>query len=924
MAVLATILVLILELAQLSDGQESKVYVGTGVNGSTEVKRGNATVVLGGLFAGHLGNDNNECGRIIDPSIQRIEAMAFATQKINDDPNFLPGVTLAFEIRETCTQTNRALEASLHYVDGRNRATFGQGISGVVGAAVSRVSISVARLFRLFQIPQISFASTAHVLSDKMIFDYFFRTIPPDSLQARVMADMVEYFNWTYVIAMHTGDVYGIEGIQAFISELKRHNSTKKCVAMSSIELSTDATATDYDAAIEKLNQKWVHNATVVVMFAQLSTANGILEAVRRKKLVDSKFASRNLTWISGDGLGESVREDLYNTAQGILSIIPRSFLSEEFDRYFQSLRPNNSTNPWFREYWESFFNCSLSSQSHRGLQECDVENQAISSTLGYRQSAKVTFTIDAVYAFAHAIHKLQQDICEGGPGLCEDILDSRSGDEAIRGDLLLEYLHNISFRGISAEVVDFDKNGDQLGGYIIKNLKMKANGQFVYETIGHWDEVPLNRSTPLEIFGAIQWSDGQTNNAPKSICSHPCGNGEYPEPVAGQAECCWTCKPCSGHNTVSMGTVCQVCERGYAPNDLKTECVLIPSSYLTWSHGWSIAILLLDCFGIIATAAIAVVFIVCYKHQLIKASSRELSAIMLTGLMLCYLLPFFFLVEPAPWTCAIRRFGVGFCFALCYSALLVKTNRIHRIFNRPADSVSAPSLISPQSQLFFVALLVAVQVVIASIWLIGERPSIAHIFNKHSTELKCAHSPYSGLPITLAYSCILLLITTYFAFRTRKVPQNFNEAKFINFAVYSLCILWLAFIPTYYATASLGTAYQTGSLVLAITLNATVTLCVLFVPKMYYMYYNFRKQTESQSETFTGLKQVDKSKPPHTFTLLSFLTRGSVATTQLDASNNTVTTEKNGAKGIQVDGFILQIGNATSQERTTDASTQT
>ena len=923
MAVLAAKLVLILELALFSEGQRGKVYIGTGVNGSMEATPGNDIVVLGGLLAIHSGTPENEieeCGAIIDPSIQRVEAMALATQKINDDPNFLPGVTLAFEIRETCTQTNRALEETLHYVSGRNEAAFGRGISGVVGATVSRVSISVARLLRLFQVPQISFASTANILSDKTTFDYFLRTIPPDSLQARAMADIVEYFNWTYVIAMHTGDVYGTEGIQAFISELQKHNSTKRCIAMSSIELPTDATVLDFDKAVEKLSQEWVHNATVVVLFGQLSTATGILKAVHQKQEGDPKFASRNLTWIGGDAWGDRVPEDLYETAQGMLGVIPRSYLSVEFDRYFQSLRPlSNSTNPWFDEYWETFFNCSLTPQSSEaGLQECNVANQTITSDLGYQQSGKVTFTIDAVYAFAHAIHRLQQDYCQGGSGLCEKIIDTRSGGKAIRGDLLLRYLHNVSFNGISTEIVNFDENGDQQGGYVIKNLQKNLNGKYIYKTIGHWDELPLNRSKPLEIFrDKIQWSDGQSNSIPKSICSHPCDNGEYPEPVASQSECCWICKPCAG-DTVSTGTTCEACGRGYIPNDLKSECEEIQPSYLTWSHGLSIVILLLNCAGIIATTAVVIIFIVYHKHQLIKASSRELSTIMLTGIMLCYVLPFFFIAKPVPWICGVHRFGVGFCFALCYSALLVKTNRIHRIFNRSPNSNQVPPLISSESQLFFTGLLVAVQVVIASVWLIIERPSIIHIFNKYSTELKCGESSHSGLPVTLVYNFILLLVTIYFAFRTRKVPQNFNEAQFVNLAVYSLCILWLAFIPTYYATAVLGTIYQTGSLVIVIILNATVTLCILFLPKTYYLF--FRKQAKCQSDTFTGLKHVDTTKP---LTSLSVLDTPAMPT-QVDVTSKNIvslTTTENGNEG---EWATFPARNKISQKDTSDAATQT
>ena len=861
---LALLALEVFHLIWLIGGQEALVYVGTGVNDRME-NRDNDVIVLGGLFPVH-DVENNQCGDVLDTDIQRLEGMVLATQKINDNHSILPGVTLAFEIRDTCAQANIALEQSLKYVSARSlRIGPGTangtilGISGVVGAAFSRTSTAVARLLRLFKVPQISYASTANILSDKTIFDYFLRTIPPDSLQARAMADIVEHFNWTYVIAMHTGDIYGSEGIRAFIDELGKRNSSLKCIATSSIEIPEVATTDDFDRAVKQMNQEWVSNATVVVLFGQRDTAIGLLKAVRQKMETDPNFASKNFTWIGSDGWGDRVPAELYEIAQGSLSVIPRSFVSNEFDNYFQSLNPlNYSANPWFREYWESIFNCSLGNRP--GLKECDLANQVISPMSGYRQNGFVTFSIDAVYAFAHAVHKLQRDFCRGGPGLCQAILDTRSGGVAIQGELLLEYLHNVSFSGMSTGVISFDSNGDQQGGYVVKNLKKNSDGGFVFEVIGHWDEVPLKRSTPLEIYGNIQWSHGRGNDIPRSLCSHPCGNGEYPEPIADQVECCWICRPCPGTNAVSTGLACRECERGYTPNDMKTECALIQPSYLMWSHGWAVVILILTCSGIIATTAVTIIFTVYHKHQLIKASSRELSVVLLSGIMLCYLIPFFFIAKPSPWICAVRRFGVGFCFATCYSALLVKTNRIHRIFNQSPNSSQNPPLISPQSQLFLTSLLVAVQVVIALIWLVIERPSITHVFYQFSTELKCGESPHIGLSITLGYNFLLLLVTLYFAFRTRKVPQKFNETKFINFTVYTLCILWFAFIPTYFATtARLGTIYQTGSLVLAIILNATVTLCILFLPKIFYLL--FTKQTESQSDPMTSLnlKHIDK-----------------------------------------------------------------
>ena len=839
----------------LVGGQEitDKAYIGPKVNGSnTDV------VVLGGLFPVH-DVDKNRCGKFFDSDMQWLEGMVLATQKINDDNSILPGVTLAFEIRDTCAHANIALEESLKFVSGRSlKAANGRvwGISGVVGAAFSRASTSVARLLRLFQVPQISYASTANVLSDKTIYDYFFRTIPPDSLQARAMVDIIEYFNWTYVIAMHTSDIYGREGIEAFIDEFEKKNSTQRCVAMSSIEIPDIAGTDDFERAIEIINQEWVNNATVIVLFAQRDTAIGLFEAVRKKRMENSDFASKNFTWIGSDGWGDRLPEDLREVAQGSLSVFPRSLTSVEFDNYFQSLHPSNySANPWFEEYWESIFNCSL-----RGEQKCDCLNQFISNETGYRQSGFVTFSIDAVYAFAHAIHNMQRDFCPGGRGLCYGILDSRSGGLAIRGALLREYLHNVSFSpAASTDVISFDSNGDQQGGYVVTNLKQVSDGKFDSVIVGHWDELPLDRTEKIEIFGEIEWSHGQ-NTIPESLCSYPCGGGKYPEPIANQAECCWVCRPCSGTHDVGKGLECIQCGQGYKPNESRTECVLIPPSYLMWSDWLSIVILILTLFGIIATTAVAVVFTVYHKHQLIKASSRELSVVLLTGIMLCYLLPFFFIAKPAVWICGVRRFGIGFCFSICYSALLVKTNRIHRIFNRPSSSSQVPPLISPESQLFFTALLVAVQVVMVAIWLAAEEPKAELFYDDDVTELRCGESLHIGLSVSLGYNFLLLMATLYFAFRTRKVPQNFNEARFINLTMYTLSVLWLAFIPTYYATANLDTNYQTGSLVLAIILNATVTLCILFVPKIYFIFT--REQTDHfiPPSTFTTPKHISSS----------------------------------------------------------------
>ena len=52
----------------------------------------------------------------------------------------------------------------------------------------------------------------------------------------------------------------------------------------------------------------------------------------------------------------------------------------------------------------------------------------------------------------------------------------------------------------------------------------------------------------------------------------------------------------------------------------------------------------------------------------------------------------------------------------------------------------------------------------------------------------------------------VLITVCTIYAVKTRKVPENFNEAKFIGLTMYTTCIIWLAFVPLYFGT---GNSYE-------------------------------------------------------------------------------------------------------------------
>uniref|UniRef100_A0A3Q2ZDP4 Receptor ligand binding region domain-containing protein n=1 Tax=Kryptolebias marmoratus TaxID=37003 RepID=A0A3Q2ZDP4_KRYMA len=129
-------------------------------------------IILGGLFPVHArGERGVPCGELKkEKGIHRLEAMLFAIDLINKDPDLLPNVTLGARILDTCSRDTYALEQSLTFVqalierDGSDvRCANGEQpffakpdkVIGVIGASSSSVSIMVANILRLFKVKQL-------------------------------------------------------------------------------------------------------------------------------------------------------------------------------------------------------------------------------------------------------------------------------------------------------------------------------------------------------------------------------------------------------------------------------------------------------------------------------------------------------------------------------------------------------------------------------------------------------------------------------------------------------------------------------------------------------------------------------------------------------------------------------------------------
>ena len=254
-----------------------------------------------------------------------------------------------------------------------------------------------------------------------------------------------------------------------------------------------------------------------------------------------------------------------------------------------------------------------------------------------------------------------------------------------------------------------------------------------------------------------------------------------------------------------------------------------------------------LSCVGIIATFLVILIFVYHNSTAVVKASARELSYPLLLGIILCYSLPFFLLTEPTEISCGIVRFGFGFSFFVCYASLVTKTIRIERVFKLNTPIHSQPrTFLKPSSQLLFLVLAVLIEVLLALIGLFIKAPSSEiSIDEAKGQKFKLCVLPLYDTVLAFTSNILLIILCTVFAFRTRKVPACFNEAKYIGFVMYTTCVLWLAFVTIYFG---LTFNYVVIALCMNIFLSATSILAGVFGPKVYIIIFRPGRNHRSRS----------------------------------------------------------------------------
>ena len=115
------------------------------------------------------------------------------------------------------------------------------------------------------------------------------------------------------------------------------------------------------------------------------------------------------------------------------------------------------------------------------------------------------------------------------------------------------------------------------------------------------------------------------------------------------------------------------------------------------------------------------------------------------------------------------------------------------------------------------------------------------------------------GFATSLIFNVLLVGASSFYAVKTRRLPDNYNESRFITFCVYTTLVMWIILIPSFFTTAQ--SANQTIILCVGSIVSPTGVLVCLFLPKLFAVYY-VKTENQAKATTANSLLAVPSPRP--------------------------------------------------------------
>ncbi|XP_063763079.1 LOW QUALITY PROTEIN: extracellular calcium-sensing receptor-like [Eleginops maclovinus] len=804
-------------------------------------------IMLGGIFSLHSSWKNRrdtymdkplplQCTSLNFRGFQFAQAMLFAIEEINNSTDLLPGISLGYRIYDSCGSIAKSVRVALAFANGNEDVsqlseapcTRPAQVQAILGESSSSPCMAMATAIGPFYIPIISHFATCACLSDKTKYPSFLRTIPSDYYQSRALAQLVKHFGWTWVGAIRTNDDYGNNGMATFTETAEQLDIC--------LEYSVSFFRTDPPDKIQKIVDIIKASTSKVIV--------GFLSHIDLEVILH-EFSRHNLTgyqWVGSEGWifdSQIAAMDRHHILDGAIGLsIPKAHVSGLRD-FMLDVRPLNvSSNEMFTNFYESLFSCKFkqSKTSSRNQIECTGNEDLSEVQNSFTDMSLMPIfnnVYKGVYAAAHALHFILS---------CNKTCNTKVQLDPFT---ILQHIKTIQFKTKEGEEVYFNENGDPAAKYEIINWKPRENDIAEFVTVGLYDaSLPANKQLNLQN-ESITWTQN-LQQVPLSICSEKCLPGTRKVLQKGKPVCCYDCIRCAeGEMSNSTDSVtCVRCHPEFWSNERRDACVKKEAEFLSYVEIMGALLTAASLFGTCITAVVAFIFFRYRKTPIVRANNSELSFLLLFSLTLCFLCSLTFIGRPSELSCMLRHTAFGITFVLCISCVLGKTIVVLMAFRATLPGSNVMKWFGPAQQRLTVLGFTLIQVMICILWLSTSPPFPFKNFTelKHKIILECALGSAVGFWSVLGYIGLLAILCFILAFLARKLPDNFNEAKFITFSMLIFCAVWLTFIPAYVSSPG---KFSVAVEIFAILSSSFGLLICIFIPKCYIILLKPEKNTK-------------------------------------------------------------------------------
>ncbi|XP_043938148.1 extracellular calcium-sensing receptor-like [Protopterus annectens] len=681
----------------------------------------------------------------------------------------------------------------------------------------------------LTRLDGISYGSTLSVMSNKVQFPSFLRTVPSDKFQAFGISSMLLHFGWTWVGIVASDNLFSREGSQQLKSDFIQAGG---CVTFYEI--------------IPLQNEKWKivqiaelikrSTANVIVIFCRVQHVTALMEEVLRQNVIGKVWIGATSTTISAD-----FSELSKNALNGSVGFAIHRGEIAGFKEFLNNIHPVTSRDDIFvRSFWEAAFGCQWADAGQGNISErqnsstyCTGEERVdqLDPSLFDVNNFRITYSVyNAVLIVAHALHNMISCKPGEGPfhnGSCVNQSDFKSWQ-------LLHYMRMVHLKNKAGEQIFFDANGDPPAVYDIQNWQVFPDGTNRYIKVGSFNSsAPEGQKIAINDID-ILW-DSAYKKIPTSVCSESCPIGYRKATRQGQPPCCFDCFPCpkgeiSNHSDV---TECTKCQKYQWPNGNRDKCEDKVIEFLSYEEPLGMALAIIAVIFFILTACILAIFVKNHDTAIVRANNRQLSFLLLVALMMCFLCSLIFIGQPVMLSCQLRQPTFGIIFSICVSSVLAKTTTVVIAFSATSPNSSLKRWVGPKTPAFIVVSSTLLQVLICLLWLVMSPSYPNQNINTRSNKviLECIDSFTEMFYIMLGYLGILAVLSFITAFFARKLPDSFNEAKYISFSMIVFVSVWISFIPAYLSTQG---KYMVVVEIFAIVSSSAGLLSCIFFPKCY------------------------------------------------------------------------------------------